>query len=121
MVLADIVLIDSPPVLAAPDSAILGRHATGTVVVASGGQTSRDHLERAIHRLEATHCHVLGIAINRVKRTSGSYRRLSLQAVTLFPPGGDSITRLSATAFSPTGPFAAEAEAERPGFDATTR
>jgi Mrp family chromosome partitioning ATPase/capsular polysaccharide biosynthesis protein len=74
LALADIVLIDTPPVLAAPDSAILGRHATGTVVVAAEGKTSRDHLERAINRLEATHNEVLGMVLNRVRRsTSHSY------------------------------------------------
>jgi Mrp family chromosome partitioning ATPase len=68
--LADVVLLDTPPVLAVPDTAILGSLARGAVIVASEGHTDRSDLERTIRRLENTHCRVLGIAINRVKRTS---------------------------------------------------
>lgn len=66
--LADIVLLDTPPVLAVPDTAILGSVAYGAVVVASEGRTGRGDLERAMRRLDATHCRVLGIAANRVRR-----------------------------------------------------
>ncbi len=68
--LADVVLFDSPPVLAVPDTAILGGLATGSVVVASQGRTERTGLERTIHRLEATHCSVLGVAVNRTRRST---------------------------------------------------
>ena len=68
--LADVVLIDTPPVLAAPDTAILGSLAHGAVVVASEGRTDRADLERTIHRLQAIHCRVLGVALNRVRRSS---------------------------------------------------
>jgi polysaccharide biosynthesis transport protein len=68
--LADIVLLDTPPVLVVPDTAILGSLAHGAVVVASEGKTDRADLERTIRRLETTHCRVLGVAINRVRRSS---------------------------------------------------
>ena len=44
--LADVVLLDTPPVLAVPDTAILGSSAHGAVVVASEGRTESDDLER---------------------------------------------------------------------------
>ncbi len=69
--LADIVLIDSPPVLAAPDAAILGGLAHGAVVVAAEGKTDRRDLERTVQRLENTHCRVLGVTINRSRTPSG--------------------------------------------------
>jgi len=69
-VLADVVLVDTPPVLAVPDTAILGRLARGAVVVASEGKTDRGDLDRTIRRLESTQCRVLGVALNRVRRTS---------------------------------------------------
>ena len=73
--LADIILLDTPPILSAPDTAIIGSMARNAVVVASENRTDRGDLERTVRRLETTHCHVLGIAINRVKRTSvDSYR-----------------------------------------------
>ena len=69
--LADIVLLDTPPVLAAPDTAILGSLTHGAVVVATEGKTDRADLERTANRLEATGCHVLGLILNHV-RHSGS-------------------------------------------------
>jgi succinoglycan biosynthesis transport protein ExoP len=68
--LADVVLLDTPPVLAVPDTAILGSSAHGAVVVASEGRTESDDLERTIHRLETTHCQVLGVVVNRVRHSS---------------------------------------------------
>jgi len=73
--LADIILFDTPPVLAVPDTAILGSMARGAVIVASEGKTDRGDLERTMRRLETTHCSVLGIALNRVRRSSAdSYK-----------------------------------------------
>jgi Mrp family chromosome partitioning ATPase/capsular polysaccharide biosynthesis protein len=69
-VLADVVLVDTPPVMAVPDTAIIGSFVRGAVVVASEGKTDRGDLERTIRRLESTHCRVLGVALNQVRRTS---------------------------------------------------
>lgn len=68
--LADIILLDTPPVLAVPDTAILGSMTRGAVIVASEGRTDRADLERTVRRLETTHCRVLGVALNRVRRSS---------------------------------------------------
>lgn len=73
--LADIVLIDTPPVLVVPDTAIIGSQAHGAVLVAAEGKTARADLERAVRRLETTHCRVLGVALNRVRRSvADSYK-----------------------------------------------
>jgi Mrp family chromosome partitioning ATPase/capsular polysaccharide biosynthesis protein len=68
--LADIILLDTPPVLSAPDTAILGSLTHGAIVVASEGRTDRADLERTSSRLEATGCHVLGLVLNHVRRTA---------------------------------------------------
>ena len=68
--LADVVVFDTPPVLPVPDTAILGRMASGLVVVASEGRTDRHDLERTVNRLAATQCRVLGLALNRVRKAS---------------------------------------------------
>jgi succinoglycan biosynthesis transport protein ExoP len=68
--LADVVLFDTPPVLSVPDTAILGSMTMGAIVVASEGRTDRGDLERTIRRLETTNCRVLGLALNRVRRSS---------------------------------------------------
>ena len=72
--LADVILVDTPPVLVVPDTAIIGSYTRGAVVVAAEGKTDRTQLERSVHRLEATNCRVLGVALNRVRRASGSYQ-----------------------------------------------
>lgn len=64
---ADIVLLDTPPVLATPDAAILGGLTDGAVLVAAKGKTDRGELERTARRLEATRCTVLGLVLNKVR------------------------------------------------------
>ncbi len=68
--LADIVLLDTPPVLSAPDTAILGSLTHGAVIVASEGKTDRSDLERTARRLEVTGCRVVGLVMNHVRRSS---------------------------------------------------
>jgi polysaccharide biosynthesis transport protein len=68
--LADVILLDTPPVLAAPDTAILGSLAHGAIVVASEGRTDRADLERTANRLEATGCRVLGLVLNHVRHSA---------------------------------------------------
>ncbi len=70
--LADVVLIDTPPVLVVPDTAIIGTFTRGAVVVAAEGKTDRGELDRTVQRLESTNCRVLGVALNRVRRASAS-------------------------------------------------
>jgi Mrp family chromosome partitioning ATPase len=62
---ADIVVIDSPPVLAVADALIMSRHADATVVVASAGQTRKQHLTNALEALEPSPTRVLGIGLNK--------------------------------------------------------
>ncbi len=69
-VLADVVILDTPPVLSAPDTAILGSLTQGAVIVASEGRTDRSDLERTAHRLEVTGCRVIGLVMNHVRRSS---------------------------------------------------
>ncbi len=73
--LADIVLLDTPPVLVAPDTAILGGLTHGAIVVAAEGRTDKGDLERTANRLEATGCPVLGLVLNHVRHaTAGNYQ-----------------------------------------------
>ena len=67
--LADVILLDTPPVLAAPDTAILGSLTHGAIVVASEGRTDRTDLERTANRLESTGCTVLGLVLNHVRHS----------------------------------------------------
>jgi capsular exopolysaccharide synthesis family protein len=60
----DIVIIDSPPLLAASDAAILTRHADGALVVVRAGKTERSALQTAIQQLATVGARVLGTVLN---------------------------------------------------------
>jgi polysaccharide biosynthesis transport protein len=62
----DVVIIDSPPLLAVTDAAILSTIAGGTVVVVGTGRVDRDHLTRSLKSLEAVNGHLLGLVLNLI-------------------------------------------------------
>jgi succinoglycan biosynthesis transport protein ExoP len=65
---ADVILIDSPPGLAAPDAQVLSTAADGTILVVSAGATSRSETLRTKERLAGQDgARLLGVAFNRVK------------------------------------------------------
>jgi non-specific protein-tyrosine kinase len=71
---ADIVICDSPPVLAVTDAAVLGRQVDGVLLVVDAEQTREQALAGAVAELQKTGAKVLGVAINRLdSRTGGQY------------------------------------------------
>jgi succinoglycan biosynthesis transport protein ExoP len=70
--LADVVVIDTPPVLAVTDAAVLAPRADAVVLVASAGQTHKGGLARSAGTLAATRTRVLGLVFNKVDNNSGS-------------------------------------------------
>ena len=65
---ADVVILDSPPALIAPDAAILASIADGTLLVVSEGQTSNGAAAKAQALLSSrSGVNLLGVAFNRVK------------------------------------------------------
>jgi len=68
--LADLVIIDTPPVLAAADTPIIANHADGTIIVVNEGSTDRRNLERSLHRLGSTNSRVFGLVFNQVRLSS---------------------------------------------------
>jgi uncharacterized protein involved in exopolysaccharide biosynthesis/Mrp family chromosome partitioning ATPase len=63
----DLVLLDSPPVLAAPDTALLGRAADGVLLVIEAERTARRAVEQAREQLAKGDIHVVGGVLNRVR------------------------------------------------------
>jgi capsular exopolysaccharide synthesis family protein len=81
---ADIVLVDSPPVLSLPDAMVVASLAEGTIMVVCAGSTRREAARRTKELLLAQQdVNLLGVAVNRVKRKdmydyySSSYSRRS--------------------------------------------
>lgn len=70
--MCDVVIIDSPPVLAVADAAIIGAHADGMLIVVRANKTAEKELAETVKRLQASQVHVLGVALNRVRGVVGS-------------------------------------------------
>jgi succinoglycan biosynthesis transport protein ExoP len=60
----DLVVIDSPPLLAATDALVLAPHTDGVVLLCRAGQTRRDSLRRAIATLQHDSIRVIGTVLN---------------------------------------------------------
>ncbi len=56
----DYVIVDSSPLLAVTDAAVLAAHSDGVLVIARFGQTKRDQLAHAVTNLEGVDAKVLG-------------------------------------------------------------
>jgi capsular exopolysaccharide synthesis family protein len=62
---ADIVIVDAPPLLSAPDAAVLARACDGAILVARYGRTGHDQLRRAAEQLRAVDARLIGTVLNR--------------------------------------------------------
>jgi capsular exopolysaccharide synthesis family protein len=60
----DLLVLDSPPLLAASDAAILSRSADGALVVVRAGRTERGALQAAIQQLATVGARVIGTVLN---------------------------------------------------------
>jgi len=71
---ADIVLVDSPPVLSAPDTALLASECGATLLVVNNGVTSRTGVDKAkAELLQYEGINLVGTAFNNVKLRGGPY------------------------------------------------
>lgn len=69
----DIVLIDSPPVIAVTDAALLATRVDGVILVIKSGVTRIDLINNAIEQLKKANEKFLGVVLNQVKITPGDY------------------------------------------------
>lgn len=60
----DLVVLDTPPILAVADAAILGVSADGVLLVLRAGTTARDEAQTAAGQLATVGARVLGVALN---------------------------------------------------------
>ncbi len=70
---ADLVIFDSPPVLAVTDAVVLGRQVDGVLLVADAGRTREQALLTASGELQKTGANTLGVALNRLDTRRGGY------------------------------------------------
>ena len=62
---ADVLILDSPPVLSVTDAAILSRQVDGTLLVIDAGTTRREAVVRSLETLRSVGAHLLGTVLNR--------------------------------------------------------
>jgi capsular exopolysaccharide synthesis family protein len=70
---ADLVIIDTPPLLPVADAAVLARQTDGAIVVVKHGKTTRDHLTRGLQRLRAVDARVLGGVLTMVPAKASEF------------------------------------------------
>jgi capsular exopolysaccharide synthesis family protein len=71
---ADIVLLDSPPVLAVADAAVLVSHVDDVLFVIESGRTSMAEVQQALKILQGVRATVLGMVLTRCQDGVGYYR-----------------------------------------------
>ncbi|MFM0593515.1 polysaccharide biosynthesis tyrosine autokinase [Paraburkholderia dilworthii] len=71
----DVILIDTPPVLAVTDASIIGAYAGSTFFVMRSGVHSEGEIQDALKRLRAAGVHVQGGIFNGMPRSRGGYDR----------------------------------------------
>ena len=64
------IIIDSPPILAVTDSAMLGTHTDGLVLVLRSGETEQRAAERAVDQVRRVGVRVFGAVLNEVASTT---------------------------------------------------
>lgn len=69
---ADLVIIDSPPVLSASDALAISRHTDGVVLVVHSGKTRTDALRHAAHSIHQGGIRLIGVVLNRQKGQHGA-------------------------------------------------
>lgn len=70
----DLVLIDTPPILAVTDAAIVGRHVGTTLMVARYAVNTLKEVETSMSRFEQNGIHVRGVILNSIFRRATGYQ-----------------------------------------------
>lgn len=69
----DLIILDSPPVLAVTDAQILANRCDGTILVLSSGKTEVEQAERAKELLEKSSAKIIGTVLNRKPAKQSHY------------------------------------------------
>lgn len=69
----DLVVIDTPPVMAVTDAAVIGYRASGVLFVVAADVTSRHAAQAALDQLEHAHVRFVGAVLNRVDLEGNAY------------------------------------------------
>lgn len=73
--MADVVILDSPPVLAVTDATVLSNKVGGVILVAQAKRTRRNMATQTLERLHRVGANVLGAVLNRAADAEKDYYR----------------------------------------------
>ncbi|HMD88222.1 MAG TPA: polysaccharide biosynthesis tyrosine autokinase [Anaerolineaceae bacterium] len=73
LVMGNIVVLDSPPILAVADAAILAPLVDGVLLVVEQGRTTRQAVIQAIENLQQVKSRIIGVVVNQVEMKQSSY------------------------------------------------
>ena len=85
----DVVMLDSPPVLAVSDPAVLGTQVDGVLVVVDAGRTRGKELKQTIERLREVNSNLVGIVPNRLKSQDETYYSYYGEYYEILQPAAD--------------------------------
>jgi hypothetical protein len=69
----DVILLDSPPVAAMSDAAVLASQCEGVILVIKAGDTNLKLIRRGINQLEAVDAKVAGVVLNMIDKKKDPY------------------------------------------------
>ncbi|MBI6183614.1 tyrosine-protein kinase Wzc [Serratia proteamaculans] len=69
----DMILVDTPPILAVTDAAIVGRHAGTALMIARFGMNTVKEVEVSIRRFDQNGVDIKGIILNAVEKRASNY------------------------------------------------
>jgi Mrp family chromosome partitioning ATPase len=69
----DWVIVDTPPVMAVSDAALIAHNATGVVYVVGAEMTSRFAAQSGLEQLQSARAHLVGAVLNRVDLERDAY------------------------------------------------
>ena len=70
----DMILIDSPPIIAVTDASVLAQLVDGAILVLAAGEVTRDYAVQAKERLDKVGAKIIGTVLNKVDtKSKGSY------------------------------------------------
>jgi capsular exopolysaccharide synthesis family protein len=78
---ADVVIVDSPPVMGATDSALLAKAVDGTIVVTREGQTRRKEAKHTVSSIGLANGSLLGAVLNARRKGAGWVAAMAVGAV----------------------------------------
>ncbi|AFM43142.1 capsular exopolysaccharide biosynthesis protein [Desulfosporosinus acidiphilus SJ4] len=69
----DMVLIDTPPVVAVTDASILAQEVDGVILILASGEVNKDYAQRAKEQLDKVGAKILGAVLNKADLKTSEY------------------------------------------------